>query len=69
MAVQVDLLTDDYPSETDWTIVNNCDGSTVASNPQLSAATPYLYEDCLPEAEYTFTITDSFGDGKFCSSV
>ena len=66
MSVQVDLLTDNWPQETAWTIMNDCDGTTIASsNPELIAATPYLYEYCLSDAQYTFTITDSFGDGKF----
>ena len=66
MMVQVDIRTDDYPQETAWEIMNDCDGTAAETSPTYtSQGTPYTVEYCLPEAEYTFTVTDSYGDGKF----
>jgi len=66
MTVQVDIRTDDYPQETAWEIMNDCDGTAAETSPTYtSQGTPYTVEYCLPEAEYTFTVTDTYGDGKF----
>ena len=67
MTIQVDIRTDDYPQETAWTIMNDCDGTAAETSPTYtSQGTPYTVEYCLPEAEYTFTVTDSYGDGVCC---
>lgn len=67
----VDIKTDNYPYETTWTLVNNCDDSELLSGgPYTSAGTLYSQTTslCLPDdAEYVFTINDSYGDGICCS--
>merc|ERR1712226_772240 len=62
------IITDNYPAETEWTLVNECSGEEQArGGPYQSAGTQYVEEDCVPDGEYTFTITDSWGDGICCS--
>ena len=64
--VSVRVNTDNYASETSWSLVNGCTGATVksmpGSEPQYANNGAYGHQFCLPEAEYTFTINDSFGD-------
>jgi hypothetical protein len=71
--VTVNLTTDQYGSETSWTI-KNAAGTTVASGtgfgPDLGAAgvtvrTP-VQANLTPNTCYTFEILDSFGDGICC---
>ena len=70
--VQISVLTDNYPSETSWELVDTCGGvdTPVQSKPLGSfTATGTLYYEtyCIPEAaQYRFTISDSFGDGICC---
>jgi len=68
--VNIDILTDNYPQETSYTLQETCDGSTVFQRPQgYFTSTGTLYEDtiCTPNSlEYLFTIFDSFGDGICC---
>lgn len=56
----VDILTDDYGSETSWNLVNNCDGSTepVLSGSGYPYASNTLYTEsyCGPDQSYTLTI-------------
>ncbi|SNR48790.1 T9SS type A sorting domain-containing protein [Dokdonia pacifica] len=59
---------DNYPEETAWTLTSG--GATVASN-SYSTANPdgsTVVENIngLSSGDYTFTITDSFGDGICC---
>ena len=67
----VDITTDNYPYETTWTLVNNCDGSEVLSGGYYTSAgtlSAQTTPQCLPDdAEYVFTINDSYGDGICCS--
>jgi hypothetical protein len=70
----VDVLTDNFPSETSWILTNTCgDGFTVFDRPQgYFTAEGTLYADtfCSPTesgSQYQFTIFDSFGDGICCS--
>lgn len=65
--VTVTVTTDNYPSETSWTIKDS-DGTTVASGGSYSSqGTAYNTTACLPDGCYTFTINDSYGDGLCCS--
>jgi len=60
----VELFTDDFPEETSWTLRSICTGELQASvNEFTDVETYYKEEYCLLEAEYEFTIFDSFGDG------
>jgi len=68
--VKVDVLTDDYPEETSWTLVDNCaDGSPVVfqSNEYSDANTQYSDVGCVTPSEFIFTIFDDYGDGICCS--
>ena len=64
----VTIVTDYYPGETRWTLVNDANGSTVASGgPYATRNTTYTEDLCLEDGCYTFTITDSYGDGICCN--
>jgi len=66
--VTLSITFDNYPEETAWTLRNDA-GATVASGgtygnqPDGSTLAETF---CLPNDCYTFTITDSFGDGICC---
>jgi len=68
--VKVEVNTDNYPQETSWSLVNKCTDQTVFSVSQgqyTSAGETYSEEICVPSnAEYSFTISDSYGDGICC---
>jgi hypothetical protein len=62
--ITITLNTDCYGEETGWTLVNEF-GTTIASVAAntLADLQTYTYQYCLPAACYTFTITDTYGDG------
>ena len=60
------LTTDGYASETSWTLKTSS-GSSVASSSTLANNTSYNESFCLTDGDYTFTISDSFGDGICCT--
>lgn len=64
--ITITLTTDNYGSETSWTLTDS-DGTTIASGSNLSSATTYTVNECLADGCYTFTINDSYGDGICCS--
>ena len=68
MELVVRVTTDNYPSETSWTIKNECSGIVVATSPSYSApGTEYASAPIvLPAAKYTFEILDTWGDGICC---
>lgn len=62
----LNITTDNYPSETTWTI--RVGTTTVASGgPYSSANSSYSESICIPDGCYDFTINDSYGDGICCS--
>jgi len=64
----VQLTTDIYPVETEWTVTsNNGSGDVVMTNPDLSSEETYITSDCLSEDCYVFKITDTYGDGICCN--
>jgi len=66
----VSITTDNYPGETKWTLINECNSETVGEGGPYATANSQqeLAEICSPEqAAYTFTITDTYGDGICCS--
>jgi len=65
--ITVDVLTDNWPQETAWTLTNTCTGAQINSPTSLARSTQYLNNYCLPAAQYTFEITDTYGDGICCS--
>jgi endonuclease I len=60
------LKTDNYGSETSWSIVNSS-SSTLNSGSGYSSSTSYSENVCLDDDDYVFTIDDSYGDGICCS--
>lgn len=65
-SVTMTVLTDNYPAETTWTVVD-ANGETVMSGgPYSSNATTYTSEECLADGCYTLTVFDSYGDGLCC---
>lgn len=65
--ITLSITTDNYGSETSWTITN-AGGSTVASGSGYANNTTYNPTiPSLPDGNYTFTINDSYGDGICCS--
>jgi len=65
--VVLELMTDDYPDETTWDIKDSNGNLLYAGGPLDQPNTLYIHEFCLdPEACYSFTINDSWGDGICC---
>jgi endonuclease I len=60
------ITTDNYGSETSWSIVNSS-SSTLNSGSGYSSSTSYSENVCLDDGDYVFTIDDSYGDGICCS--
>jgi endonuclease I len=63
--VTLELLTDNYGSETSWQLTSA--SGTVSSGSGYANNTTYSEEFCLTDGNYTFTINDSYGDGICCS--
>ena len=64
MALSLTLLSQ---AETSWTIQDNCGAGMVGSGSGYSERNADISELlCLPESEYTFTISDAYGDGICC---
>jgi len=62
----VALTTDNYGSETSWEITNSSNQS-LYSGSGYTSNTSYSEDICLDDGDYTFTISDSYGDGICCS--
>ncbi|MEI8704949.1 endonuclease [Pseudoalteromonas sp. B62] len=61
------LNTDNYGSETSWSI-NNSQGSSIANGAGYESNTQYDEQICLTDGAYTLVISDSYGDGMCCST-
>jgi hypothetical protein len=61
----VDILTENYPGDTTWTLEK--DSETIDNGSYVSASTPHSTEVCLAPGEYTWTLKDSYGDGICCA--
>jgi len=71
--VTVQIKTDNYPTETSWTLkkFGSCVGQTdpnlsVAAGSYTSANTVQVREECVDEGQYQFIISDTYGDGICC---
>lgn len=67
--VTLTLVLDNYPEETSWTLTNSggstvASGGTYGSQPDGSTVTETFN---IAAGDYTFTITDAYGDGICCS--
>ena len=58
--------TDSYASESSWQLVDGNNQQAYA-NGSLSNNTTYTEQWCLNDGDYSFTISDSYGDGICCS--
>ena len=61
------LLTDNYPAETTWTLLDASSVTVMAGGPYDSNATIYSSETCLADGCYTLSVLDSYGDGLCCA--
>lgn len=64
--VNLDILTDNYPTETTWSIVNASNEIVANGGPYQTSNTQYSEQVCLEAGCYTFNINDSYGDGICC---
>ena len=64
--VSFTLLTDNYGSETSWTLTNT-NGTVVESGSGYANNQTYTFNWSLADDDYTFTINDSYGDGICCT--
>lgn len=63
----VNLLTDNFGSETSFELVNTETNEVVLAENAFQSSTFYTFEQCLSGNCYEFTIDDSFGDGICCA--
>merc|ERR1712232_179404 len=63
----LELTTDNYPGETAWDIKNSSGDEKYNGSGYSDANTLHSINMCLASDEYTFTITDAYGDGICCS--
>merc|ERR1712183_813853 len=56
-----------YPSETAWDIKNSSGDEKYSGSGYSDANTLHITNMCLPSDEYTFYVTDAYGDGFCCS--
>merc|ERR1712192_239758 len=63
----LELKTDNYPGETEWDIKNSSGDEKYSGSGYSDANTLHIINMCLPSDEYTFYITDAYGDGFCCS--
>ena len=67
-AYTLNLITDDYPDETGFTLVNTTTNTNIVAAPIGSVSGPQTLNFCLPNGCYRFVIRDSYGDGICCGS-
>jgi len=61
------IRTDNYPSETTWTIKNASGTTLYSGGPYTSTNSIYIIDLCELDGCYDFTIYDSYGDGICCA--
>jgi len=64
----LNLVTDDYPEETGFTLVNTTTNTNIIAVPIGSVSGPQTLNFCLANGCYRFVIRDSYGDGICCGS-
>ncbi len=67
-AYTLNLITDDYPEETGFTLVNTTTNTNIVAVPIGSVSGPQTLNFCLANGCYRFVIRDSYGDGICCGS-
>ena len=66
VTVSVEILTDNYPGETTWTVTDNAGVLKGSGGPYASSGTLYTAEVCVEDENVSFHISDSYGDGICC---
>jgi hypothetical protein len=63
------LLTDNYPAETSWSIVDNCNNNAIVMSGAgyTTRNTQYTTSAIVTPSQYTLVIDDAWGDGICCS--
>eukprot|EP00984_Skeletonema_dohrnii_P018057 scaffold8343_cov94-Skeletonema_dohrnii-CCMP3373.AAC.5 len=66
--VQVDIVTDNYPGETTWTVTDKCGsaGAILSGGTYSDANSPFSKNVCAAAGQYEFKIDDTYGDGICC---
>ncbi|MEN9638747.1 MAG: hypothetical protein RLZZ262_615 [Bacteroidota bacterium] len=65
--IVVEILTDEYPEETTWELINASNQVIATGGPYSDESTLHTLEVCAPtDACYTFIIYDDYGDGICC---
>jgi subtilisin family serine protease len=64
--ISFNLLTDNYGSETTWSLTD-ANGTQLYSGSGYNNNQTYNFNWTLADGNYTFTINDSYGDGMCCS--
>ncbi len=63
----LNILTDNYPTETTWEVVDSLENLLFSGGPYNTIGTLESTDMCLDTGQcYTFTIFDSYGDGICC---
>ena len=65
--VTVTVLTDNYPSETTWTITDASGATVMSGGPYATSGTTYTETACLEVGCLNLNFFDSFGDGICCA--
>ncbi|MCK4343563.1 MAG: hypothetical protein KAY37_17765, partial [Phycisphaerae bacterium] len=68
VAIDIEIMTDDWPGETTWEVVEYPSGTVLCSGgPYGNDFTLYTEQCCVPDdACVHFVISDSYGDGLCC---
>ncbi|EJK61965.1 hypothetical protein THAOC_17453 [Thalassiosira oceanica] len=67
--IKVELLLDDYPEETSWSIIDTCEGGgeIVSGDNYTVAGEAVSVEVTVPRGRFMMNIIDTFGDGVCCN--
>jgi len=70
ITIRVEVLTDDYPGETSWTLRNACPGGgeIAFGGEYTNAGQLYSSEYVTSRGRFELTIEDTWGDGICCSA-
>ena len=67
VSATIQILTDEYPGETTWEVIDENGAIVYAGGPYNQEFNLEEFEMCLDSAQcYTFTIFDQYGDGICC---
>ena len=65
VAIVVSITTDIYPEEITWSLIDDASNVVASGGPYSNASATIEELVCAGEGCYTFTISDSFGDGIY----